>query len=78
MTVTSTDARFAAKARGISGVQGAAADRTVGRAPTALKVKPDPVEKEHDFDKSRANGSTKLPAAPRAPTRSTACCGATR
>ena len=36
--------------------QGAAADRTVGQAPTDLKVKPDPVEKEHVFNKSRANG----------------------
>ena len=64
VTVTSTDAKFAAKARGMAGVEGAAADRTVGRAPTDLKVKPDPVEKEHVFNKSRANGSTKVPAAP--------------
>ncbi len=49
----------------MAGVKGAAADRTVGRAPTDLKVKPDPVEKEHVLDKSRANGSTKdIPAAP--------------
>ena len=64
VTVTSTDARFAAKARGLAGVQGAAADRSVGRAPTNYKAKPDPVEKEHVFNRSRANGSTKLPAAP--------------
>jgi subtilisin family serine protease len=64
VTVTSTDAKFAAKARGISGVQGAALNRAVGQAPTAVKVKPDPVEKEHHFNKSRANGSTKLPTAP--------------
>ena len=64
VTVTSSDARFAAKARALAGVKGAAADRTVGRAPTDLKIKPDPVEKEHVFNRSRANGSTKLPAAP--------------
>ena len=64
VTVTSTDAGFAAKARALDGVQGAALNRAVGQSPTAIKVKPDPVEKEHTFDKSRANGSTKLPAAP--------------
>ncbi|GAA6524651.1 S8 family serine peptidase [Intrasporangium sp. DVR] len=64
VTVTSTDARFASKARSLKGVQGAALNRAVGQAPTALKAKPDPVEKEHVFDKSRANGSTKVPAAP--------------
>ena len=64
VTVTSKDARFAAKARGLAGVEGAAADRSVGRAPTGVKAKPDPVEKEHVFNRSRANGSTALPAAP--------------
>ncbi|ADU48912.1 peptidase S8 and S53 subtilisin kexin sedolisin [Intrasporangium calvum DSM 43043] len=65
VTVTSTDARFAAKARALDGVQGAALNRAVGQSPTGIKVKPDPVEKEHTFDKSRANGSTKVPAAPK-------------
>ncbi len=64
VTVTSTDTGFAAKARNLAGVQGAALNRAVGQAPSAVKVKPDPVEKEHVFTKSRANGSTKVPAAP--------------
>ena len=65
VTVTSKNARFAAVARGLDGVAGAAADRSVGKAPADLKVKPDPVEKEHVFEKSRANGSGKnVPPAP--------------
>jgi lantibiotic leader peptide-processing serine protease len=59
VTVTSTDARFAAKARSLDGVEGAAVDRSVGRAPGDAKAKPDPVEKEHVFDATRANGSGK-------------------
>lgn len=64
VTVTSTDAGFAAKARNLAGVQGAALNRAVGEAPSAIKVKPDPVEKEHVFNKSRANGSTVVPTPP--------------
>jgi subtilisin family serine protease len=64
LTVTSTDAGFAAKARALDGVQGAALNRAVGQSPLAIKAKPDPVEKEHIFNKSRANGSTKVPTAP--------------
>lgn len=65
VTVTSTDAGFAAKARDLPGVLAAAADRSIGRAPTAVKAKPDPVEKEHVFDRTRANGSVKsIPPAP--------------
>jgi subtilisin family serine protease len=65
VTVTSSDAGFAAKARALDGVAGAAADRSVGYAPTGLQVKPDPVEKEHVFEKSRANGSAQdIPAPP--------------
>lgn len=64
VTVTSTDANFAAAARAIDGVRAAAADRSIGWAPTGVKAKPDPVEKEHVFDKSRANGSTKEVAPP--------------
>ena len=34
-------------------------NRSVGEAPADVKAKPDPVEKEHVFDKSRGNGSAK-------------------
>jgi subtilisin family serine protease len=64
VTVTSTDSAFAAKARAMDGVRGAAADRSIGWAPVNVKAKPDPVEKEHVFDRSRANGSTKDVAPP--------------
>ena len=59
VTVTSTDAGFAAKARTLDGVQGAAADRSIGQAPADVAAKPDPVEQEHVLDKSRANGTLK-------------------
>jgi len=64
VTVTSTDSGFAAKARAMDGVQAAAADRAVGYAPNQAVPKPDPIEKEYVFTKSRANGSAKLPEAP--------------
>lgn len=62
ITATSSDAGFAARARKAEGVIGVARDRSIGHAPTPAKK--DAVEKEHTFDKSRANGTTKLPAAP--------------
>ncbi len=64
LTVTSTDAGFAADARRMSGVRAAAADHAIGYAPKLVSAKPDPVEKEHVFTKSRTNGSAKLPPAP--------------
>ena len=65
VTVTSRDSAFAVHARGLDGVQGAAADRSVGSAPADVQAKPDPVEKEHVFGKSRGNGSAKdIPPAP--------------
>jgi subtilisin family serine protease len=64
VTVTSTDAAFAAKARTLDGVQGAAADRSIGQAPADVAAKPDPVEQEHILDKSRANGTPKDIAPP--------------
>ncbi|MEO7421413.1 MAG: S8 family serine peptidase, partial [Ornithinibacter sp.] len=59
VTVTSTDSGFAARARMLDGVKGAAADRFIGRAPVQVKAAPDPVEQEHVFETSRANGSGK-------------------
>jgi lantibiotic leader peptide-processing serine protease len=65
VTVTSTDANFAAKARALDGVRGAAADRSIGRAPVDVAAAPDPVEQEHVLDRTRANGSAKgIPAPP--------------
>ena len=65
VTVTSTDANFAARARALDGVKGAAADRSIGRAPVDVAATPDPVEKEHVLDRTRANGSAKdVPAPP--------------
>jgi lantibiotic leader peptide-processing serine protease len=64
LTVTSTDAGFAAKARRLDGVRGASVDRSIGRAPTLVASAPDPVEQEHVFDKSRANGAGAIPAPP--------------
>jgi subtilisin family serine protease len=65
VTVTSTDAGFAARARALDGVAGAAADRSIGQAPTDVAAGPDPVEQEHVLDKSRANGTLKdLPPPP--------------
>jgi subtilisin family serine protease len=65
VTVTSTDAAFAAKARALDGVKGAAVDRSIGRAPLDVAAAPDPVEKEHVLDRTRANGSAKdIPAPP--------------
>ena len=46
LTVTSTDAGFAARARALDGVRGAAADRSIGQAPTLVPSAPDPVEQE--------------------------------
>jgi subtilisin family serine protease len=65
VTVITTDSGFAAKARALDGVEAAAADRSIGRSPMAVKAKPDPVEKEHVLDRTRANGSAKdVPAPP--------------
>lgn len=65
VTVTSTDSGFAATARGLDGVRGAAADRSIGQAPVMAPSAPDPVEQEHVFETSRANGSGKdAPPAP--------------
>jgi subtilisin family serine protease len=64
LTVTSTDSGFAAEARAMTGVKAAAADRAIGYAPKLESAKPDPIEKEHVFTKTRANGSAKLPPAP--------------
>jgi lantibiotic leader peptide-processing serine protease len=65
VTVTSTESGFAARARGLDGVRGAAADRSIGQAPVMVQPGPDPVEQEHVFETSRANGSGKdAPAAP--------------
>jgi subtilisin family serine protease len=64
VTVTSTDSGFAAAARKLDGVRAAAADRVIGYAPDLAAPNPDPIEKEHVFTKSRANGSTKLPPPP--------------
>jgi len=50
-------------ARAMSGVDGAARDRSIGSAPVRAKG-PDPVEKEHVFDKTRANGTYKSTPAP--------------
>ena len=65
VTVTSTDSGFAATARALDGVKGASADRSIGRAPLDVAAAPDPVEKEHVLDRTRANGSAKdIPAPP--------------
>jgi len=64
VTVTSKDAAFARTARGLAGVKGAAADRSIGQAPADVAAKPDPVEQEHVFDATRANGTPKDIAAP--------------
>ena len=65
VTVTSTDARFASRARGLDGVAGAAADRSIATAPKGAQAKPDPVEQEHVLNTSRANGTGKgVPAPP--------------
>lgn len=65
VSVTSRDARFAASTARLSGVQGVAHDVSIGSAPKAGAAAPDPVEKEHVFDRSRANGTPKgLPAPP--------------
>ena len=64
VTVTSTDAGFAAHARRLAGVAGAAADRSIATAPSGRQAKPHPVEKEHVFTTSRANGTSKAVPAP--------------
>ena len=64
VTVTSTDAGFAARARRLAGVAGAAADRSIATAPSGRQVKPHPVEKEHVFTTSRANGTGQAVPAP--------------
>ncbi|WP_157622678.1 S8 family serine peptidase [Nostocoides sp. Soil756] len=64
VTVSSTQSGFAARARSLPGVSGAAVNGVVGRATTTAPAAPDPVEKEHAFDKSRANGSGAVPAPP--------------
>jgi hypothetical protein len=43
VTVTSTDAGFAARARCLAGVAGAAADRSIATAPSGRQAKPHPV-----------------------------------
>lgn len=58
VTVTSTDAGFASRARRLAGVAGAAADRSIATAPSGRQAKPVPVEKEH-VSTSRANGKGK-------------------
>lgn len=62
ITVTGSDDVLAA-ARAMSGVDGAARERSIGSAPARAKG-PDPVEKEHVFDKTRANGTYKSTPAP--------------
>jgi subtilisin family serine protease len=59
ISVTSTKSNFAASAKGISGVKGVSAEHSVGYAPQLVAVGPDPVEKEHVFDRSRPNGTGK-------------------
>ncbi|MFW5470825.1 S8 family serine peptidase [Knoellia sp. CPCC 206435] len=62
VTVTGSSS-LVARARALEGVQGAAHDRSIGAAPQ--RAKPDPVMKEHVFDKTRANGTyTSTPAPP--------------
>ncbi|MGE9807199.1 S8 family serine peptidase [Janibacter sp. G1551] len=56
--VSSGSASFARRARALKGVQGVALDRSIGATPTRAKG-PDPVEQEHVFEKSRANGTGK-------------------
>lgn len=57
VSVRSTDHSFKAKASALSGVKGVAAEQRIGSTPT--RAKPDPVEKEHTFDRSRTNGTGK-------------------
>ncbi|MFC7487089.1 S8 family serine peptidase [Knoellia sp. CPCC 206453] len=52
-----------AKARALTGVKGAASNRSIGTSPVRAKG-PDPIEKEHVFDKTRANGTYKSTPTP--------------
>lgn len=64
VTVTSDASGFAATARGLDGVAGAALDRSIGTAPADVVAKPDPVEQEHVVENTRANGTPKDIAPP--------------
>ena len=64
ISVTSSDAEFKATAIRMAGVKGVASNVSIGSIPS-LGKKPDPVEKEAAFDRSRANGTGKeVPAPP--------------
>jgi lantibiotic leader peptide-processing serine protease len=64
VSARSSDAQFRTRAQALGSVQGVTVDAAVGTAPSQAKG-PDPVEKEHVFDKTRANGTYK--AVPEAP-----------
>ncbi|MCA0337933.1 MAG: S8 family serine peptidase [Actinobacteria bacterium] len=64
VSVSTTSGAFADQARAMAGVAGVAADRSIGTTGVTRAKGPDPVEKEHVFQKSRANGSADLPAPP--------------
>jgi lantibiotic leader peptide-processing serine protease len=58
VTARSSDARFRQRTKALATVQGVTADAAIGAAPQRAKG-PDPVEQEHMFDRSRANGTGK-------------------
>ena len=64
VTARSSDADFRRSANALATVQGVTADAAIGTAPARAKG-PDPIEQEHMFDRSRANGTGKgVPAPP--------------
>jgi subtilisin family serine protease len=59
ISVTSTASDFAKSAKKISGVKGVSTEHSIGYVPQRIGAAPDPIEKEHTFDRSRPNGTGK-------------------